>query len=266
MLQSSRNWHNDIKFFEARHWCKITGAALFIWGVPIFLVKNAKKISISEKCLYIRSVILTERIKISVMNTDFEMSDAIYDYLVVVNPDALVAQDITNMRDYVGAAVGDATMVGAPVHIALFRSAFPERFQEDFVLMLEETARRQSGFLVYTAKIDAHQHSDGNNSVYINIANPKPLIDLHKSILGAFELKPQHFKPHILLARGVGNVVSGKLMASLSQQMFVRSFNCHCFSLMRRPAEGGKYEKVRDFVFGDVEHLPGSLFINNYAA
>ncbi|RFS20551.1 2'-5' RNA ligase family protein [Chitinophaga silvatica] len=200
------------------------------------------------------------------MNTNFEMSDTIYDYLIVINPDVLVAQDVSHIREYVAAMTGDTALVSAPVHIALFRSAFPERFQSDFELMLEETAKQQSGFVVYTAKMDAHRHAEGHNSVFVNIANPKPLIDLHRAILQTFELKPQQFKPHILLARGLGNEVSEQLMATLSQQMFVRSFNCHCFTLMRRPAEGGKYERVKDFGFGDVEHLPGSLFINNYAA
>lgn len=200
------------------------------------------------------------------MNTNIEMSDAIYDYLIVVNPDVLIAQDVTRIRQFVATEVNDAAMLGAPVHIALFRSAFPERFQSDFITMLEDAARQQSGFAVYTAKMDAYQHADGHSSVFVNIANPKPLADLHRSILQAFELKPQQFRPHILLARGVDKAQTGKVMATLSQQMFVRSFNCHCFTLLRRPVEGGKYERVKDFAFGDIEHLPGSLFINNYAA
>ncbi|HEY9258994.1 2'-5' RNA ligase family protein [Chitinophaga sp.] len=198
------------------------------------------------------------------MNTNYEISEELFDYLLVVNPDALVSKDVTRIRQFVAAELNDGGMSGAPVHVALFRSAFPERFQEDFVTMLEEVARKQAGFAIYTAKMDAFRHADGNNSVFINVANPKPLIELHRSILQAFELKPQTFKPHIMLARGLHDAEVNMVMPLLAQQIFVRSFNCHCFSLLKRPAAGGKYERVKDFVFGDIEHMVGSLF--NYAA
>lgn len=198
------------------------------------------------------------------MNTNYEISEEVFDYLVVVNPDALVAKDVTRIRQFIATELGDTKMSAAPVHVALFRSAFPERFQDDFVDMLEDVARKQAGFAIYTAKMDALRHAAGHNSVFINVANPKPLIDLHRSIMQAFELKPQSFKPHIMLARGLQDAEVNMVMPLLAQQIFVRSFNCHCFSLLKRPASGGKYEKVKDFVFGDIEHMVGSLF--NYAA
>ncbi|PSL48138.1 2'-5' RNA ligase [Chitinophaga niastensis] len=198
------------------------------------------------------------------MNTNYEISEELFDYLLVVNPDVLVTKDVTRIRQFVATELNDAGISAAPVHVALFRSAFPERFQDDFVAMLEEVARKQAGFAIYTSKIDAFKHADGNNSVFINVANPKPLIDLHRSVMQAFELKPQTFKPHILLARGLADGEVNKVLPLLVQQLFVRSFNCHCFSLLKRPAAGGKYERVKDFVFGDIEHMVGSLF--NYAA
>ncbi|SEW53548.1 2'-5' RNA ligase family protein [Chitinophaga arvensicola] len=198
------------------------------------------------------------------MNTNYEISEEVFDYLVVVQPDALVAKDVTRIRQFVATELNDTLMSAAPVHVALFRSAFPERFQNDFINMLEEVARKQAGFAIYTAKIDALRHADGHNSVFINVANPKPLMDLHRSIMQTFELKPQSFKPHIMLARGLQDAEVNMIMPLLAQQIFVRSFNCHCFSLLKRPAGGGKYERVKDFVFGDIEHMVGSLF--NYAA
>lgn len=230
----------------------------------IFLVINTKKISISEKSSYIRIVILTGRIKISVMNTNYEISEEVFDYMLVVNPDAVVSNEVTRLRQFVAASLEDVAMSGVPVHIALFRSAFPSRFQGDFIHMLEEVARKQAGFAVYTAKMESFRHAEGHNSIFINVANPRPLVELHRNILQAFELKPQSFKPHIMLARGVQDAQVNELMPILNQQLFVRSFNCHCFSLLRRPGAGGKYEHVKDFVFGDIEHLAGSLF--NYAA
>ena len=198
------------------------------------------------------------------MNTNYEISEEVFDYLLVVNPDALISGDVSRIRQFVATELNDPALSAAPVHLPLFRSAFPERFQEDFITMLEEVARKQAGFAIYTSKIDAYRHTNGQNSIFINVANPKPLIELNRNILQAFELKPQAFKPHLMLARGVQDAEVNMLMPLLAQQLFVRSFNCHCFSLLKRPAAGGKYERVRDFIFGDIEHMAGSLF--NYAA
>ncbi|NSL91120.1 2'-5' RNA ligase family protein [Chitinophaga solisilvae] len=199
------------------------------------------------------------------MNTNYEISEVLFDYLLVVNPDVVVTKDVARIRQYIAATLNDGVAVAAPVHVALFRSEFPERFEEDFIAMIEEVAKRQSGFAIYTSRLEAARNADGRHSILINVANPKPLTELHKSVMQAFELKPQtYFKPHMVVSRGLEDAAIEKILPALTKQLFVRSFNCHCFTLLKRPAGGGKYEKVRDIVFGDIEHLTGSLF--NYAA
>ncbi|WP_349317243.1 2'-5' RNA ligase family protein [Chitinophaga sp. MM2321] len=198
------------------------------------------------------------------MNTNYEISEELFDYLLVVNPDVVVTKDVTHIRQHIATVLNDAAVIATPVHVALFRSAFPERYEDDFISMLEEVARKQSGFAIYTSRLEAFRHADGRQSVCVNVANPKPLVELHRSVMQAFELKPQAFRPYMLLARGIQDADVSKVAPALAQQLFVRSFNCHCFSLLKKPAAGGKYEKVRDFVFGDIEHMAGSLF--NYAA
>ena len=198
------------------------------------------------------------------MNTNYEFSEELFDYLLVVNPDAVVAKDVNRVRQFIATTLEDSAVVNTPVYVPLFRSEFPERFEADFIDMVEEVAKRQSGFAIYTSRLETLKHADGRQSICVNVANPKPLVELHKSIMQAFELKPQAFRPHMTLARGLSEAAIEKVLPALTQRLFVRSFNCHCFTLMRRPAAGGKYEKVKDIVFGDIEHMTGSLF--NYAA
>ncbi len=198
------------------------------------------------------------------MNTNIENTEVLFDYLVVVNPDVLVTKDILRIRQFIGREIGEEGMVNAAVQIPLFRSVFPERFQDAFTGVLEDVARQQAGFAVYTSRIDSLVHEDGRSSIFINVANPKPMMDLQRQLLKGFEMAPQDYRPHILVAGRVQHPSLAGFLPQISQQMFVRSFNCHCFSLLKRPAAGGKYERVRDFVFGDIEHMVGSLF--NYAA
>ncbi|SHL18566.1 2'-5' RNA ligase superfamily protein [Chitinophaga jiangningensis] len=198
------------------------------------------------------------------MNTSIENTEALFDYLVVVNPDVLVSKDIVRIRQFIGREIGDEGVVNSSVQIPLFRSVFPERFQEMFMETLEGIAKEQAGFAVYTSRIDSHQHEDGRCSIFVNVANVKPLVSLQRALLQCFDLPQQDYRPHIMVAGRIQHPGLSRSLPQLSQQMFVRSFNCHCFSLLRRPSTGGKYERVRDFVFGDIEHMVGSLF--NYAA
>lgn len=198
------------------------------------------------------------------MNTNYEVSEALFDYLLVVNPDVVVSKDVNRIRQFIATSLKDAAVITAPVYIPLFRSEFPQRFEDDFIDMVESVAKRQSGFAIYTSRLEALKHADGRQSICVNVANPKPLMDLHKSIMQCFDLKPQSFKPYMTVARGLDDTAVAKVLPALTQRLFVRSFNCHCLTLMRRPVTGGKYERVRDIVFGDIEHMTGSLF--NYAA
>ncbi|MFB6453682.1 2'-5' RNA ligase family protein [Chitinophaga sp. Hz27] len=197
-------------------------------------------------------------------NTATLLEESMSDYLVVVNPDVIVTKDIIRIRQFIAREIGDESMVGSAVHIPLFRSVFPERFEQDFIELLEGVSRKQAGFAIYTSRVDSHRNADGRDSLFINVANVKPLVALHQQLLQAFELPMQDYRPHIMVAGRIQNTAFARVLPQISQQMFVRSFNCHCFSLLKRGAVGGKYVKVRDFVFGDIEHMVGSLF--NYAA
>jgi len=190
--------------------------------------------------------------------------ETLYDYLLVINPDGQIAADVKKFKQQIANELGPYNSLYSPAHISLFRSEFPERFQEDFVTILEMIALKQGPFAVYTARFDHFNHGDAKRTIYVNVANPKPLNELHKKILQAFELKPHAFKPHITLARAISTPEFEKVYQQFDNQLFVRSFNCKSFRLIRRPASGGKYELVREFLFGDMEHVEGSLF--NHAA
>ena len=53
------------------------------------------------------------------MNTNYEISEEVFDYLVVVNPDALVAKDVTRIRQFIATELGDTKMSAAPVAKAM---------------------------------------------------------------------------------------------------------------------------------------------------
>jgi 2'-5' RNA ligase len=98
----------------------------------------------------------------------------------------------------------------------------------------------------------------------VNVANPKPIAELHAKILQEFEIKPTTYKPHIALARAITTSEFQKVYDHFNNQIFVRSFQCRSFTLLRKPEGGGNYEVVKDFVFGHEVQREKTLF--NYAA
>lgn len=192
--------------------------------------------------------------------------EMMYDYLLVVNPGNQVASDVKALKQLVAQELGIYGSRFSQAHISLFRSEFPERYEQDFIQLLEEVAARQSGFTLYTSKFDHFEHGPDKRTIYINVANPKPIGELHHKLLQAFNIKPGSFKPHITVARAISTLEFNKVYDHFNNQVFVRSFHCNSFTLLRKPATGGHYEPVKEFFFGDemMKEKENTLF--NYAA
>ncbi|MVT10413.1 2'-5' RNA ligase family protein [Chitinophaga tropicalis] len=197
-------------------------------------------------------------------NIAFEQ-ETLYDYLLVVSPSTSITNDVTALKKLIAQELGIYGSRFSRAHISLFRSVFPERFQEDFVSLLDNIARKQSGFTLYTSKFDHFEHGPDKRTIYINVANPKPLEELHRKILQEFDIKPASFKPHITLARAISTPEFNQVYDHFHNQVFVRSFQCKSFMLLRKPATGGHYEPVKEFTFGD-EAVQQERTLFNYAA
>ncbi|MBW8684836.1 2'-5' RNA ligase family protein [Chitinophaga rhizophila] len=197
-------------------------------------------------------------------NIAFEQ-ETLYDYLLVVSPGTHITNDVTALKQLVARELGMYGSRLSQANISLFRSVFPERFQEEFINMLENIARKQSGFTLYTSKFDHFQHGEDKRTIYVNVANPKPLVELHKRILHEFDIKPGTFKPHITVARAIATSEFDRVYDHFHNQVFVRSFQCKSFMLLRKPASGGQYELVKEFLFGD-EAVQQDINLFNYAA
>jgi len=198
-------------------------------------------------------------------NVTFEQ-ETVYDYLLIVTPGTQINNDVKAMKKLIALELGMNSNRISEAHISLFRSEFPAKYQDDFIQLLNSIAKKQSGFTLYTSRFDHFEHGNGSDkhTIYVNVANPKPIAELHKKILQEFDIKQTTYKPHISLARAISTDEFQKVYDHFNNQIFVRSFQCKSFTLLRRPAAGGSYEPVKEFVFGNEVHKEKTLF--NYAA
>jgi len=185
--------------------------------------------------------------------------------MLVIHPDAQTVQDVSMFKHLIAEELGPFNGAFTQPHIALFRSEFPERYEGDFIQMLETLATDLSAFTVYTSRIDHCRQGESRHMLYVNVANPKPVEDLHKKIMHTFELKTGSYKPYIALARSINTQQFNQLAPYFSNKMFVRSFHCHSISLLKKPVKGGRYETIREFNFGKDQSADQSLFQHTQA-
>jgi len=196
-------------------------------------------------------------------NLTFEQ-ETLYDYLLVVTPGTQINNDVKAMKQLIAQELGLNSSRVSQAHISLFRSVFPEKYQDDFIHLLDSIAKKQSNFTLYTSRFDHFHQGNDKHTIYVNVANPKPIAELHTKILQEFDIKPAAYKPHIALARAITTTEFQKVYDHFNNQIFVRSFQCRSFTLLRKPEHGGNYEVVKDFVFGHEVQREKTLF--NYAA
>jgi 2'-5' RNA ligase len=192
--------------------------------------------------------------------------ESLYDYLLVVNPGTHINNDVLAIKQMIAQELGLYNTRFSQANISLFRSVFPERFQDEFINLLDEIAGKQSGFTLYTSRFDHFQQQGDKRTLYINVANPKPIVELHKRILQLFDIGTTPYKPHITIARGMNTREFDQVYDHFYNQVFVRSFQCKSFTLLRKPAAGGNYEVVKEFFFGDEESRAKEHTLFNYAA
>jgi len=192
--------------------------------------------------------------------------ESLYDYLLVVNPGTHINNDVMALKRMVAQELGISNTQFSQANISLFRSVFPVRFEDDFVGLLDSIAGKQSGFTLYTSRFDHFEQQQDKRTIFINVANPKPIVELHKRILQEFDIKTTPYKPHITIARGMNTREFDQVYDRFYNQVFVRSFQCKSFTLLRKPAAGGEYEMVKEFIFGDEAMRGSEPTLFNYAA
>lgn len=192
--------------------------------------------------------------------------ESLYDYLLVVNPGTHINNDVMALKRMIAQELGINNTQFSQANISLFRSVFPVRFEDDFVTLLDNIAGRQSGFTLYTSRFDHFEQQHDKRTIFINVANPKPIVELHKRILQEFDIKTSPYKPHITIARGMNTREFDQVYDHFYNQVFVRSFQCKSFTLLRKPAAGGQYETVKEFFFGDEAQRGHEHTLFNYAA
>lgn len=192
--------------------------------------------------------------------------ESLYDYLLVVNPGTHINNDVMALKRMVAQELGISNTQFSQANISLFRSVFPVRFEDDFVNLLDNIAGKQSGFTLYTSRFDHFEQQQDKRTIFINVANPKPIVELHKKILQEFDIKSTPYKPHITIARGMNTREFDLVYDHFYNQVFVRSFQCKSFTLLRKQAAGGQYETVKEFFFGDEALRGNEHTLFNYAA
>lgn len=173
-----------------------------------------------------------------------------YEYSFMISPARRVKDSVVNMKKQINriTPVGQYDLYSVP-HISLFKMRFPNN--DNFILSLFKQALLYS--TRFKVELNGISYFDHQNSktVYLNIANPEPIVCLHRNLLSTFQYRTTDFIPHLTIARSIPNSAIPRVEKILTE--YHDDFWCNEIIVLKKPVEDkrvptSKYTRIYEAI------------------
>ena len=160
-----------------------------------------------------------------------------YEYSFIVSPIKRIKTGVNYIRKHINDVIpiSDKDLSSVP-HISLLRVKYAN--DDNFILSLFKQA------LMYSKKFKVELNGlnflDNKNTkmVYLNIANPEPILSIHKNLLSTFRFKEETYVPHLTVARAIANSDANKIEGRIPE--YNDHFWCSKIVVLKKPVTGSK--------------------------
>ena len=192
------------------------------------------------------------------MNIDLA-NHPLFAYLLVILPDEWVAAETTSIKQYFKDVYGCSKALSMKPHFTLSKFVQSEKMEKAIVEHLYKFTRSIKPFdLILSGFGHFPRHT-----IYINIVNPSPVIDLVENFKSGFkqiltvteQYKPIFVtKPHLTIARGMKDAQHEQAWLEWENREFKASFKVEEVVLLKKAIQHdvqdwGKYHAVKTFPF-----------------
>ncbi|MEJ5961481.1 2'-5' RNA ligase family protein [Pedobacter immunditicola] len=192
------------------------------------------------------------------MNLDLA-NNPLFAYLLVILPDEWVAAETIKMKQYFKDVYGCSKAFSMKPHLTLTKFIQSEKMEQAIVDDIEKFSRSIKPFdLIFSGFGHFPRHT-----VYINILNPSPVVDIVENFKSGFkqiltcteQYKPIFVtKPHLTIARGMKDVQHEQAWLEWENRKFEASFKVEEVVLLKKAIQHdvhdwGKYHSVKTFPF-----------------
>ncbi|WP_345950271.1 2'-5' RNA ligase family protein [Mucilaginibacter sp. PAMB04274] len=207
------------------------------------------------------------------MRTEAERGYFYYEYLLILSPSSEIGKTITRFKKYVEEEYGCKLAAQLIPHMTLANFIQTSENEEAIIRGFRNQASVVSPIHVGLkgfGKFNSH-------TVYVNVATPKPIMDLVSNLKVKFadklklvdSLKPYFInKLHITIARGMSPQQCEEVWAAYEKEAFNATFYATEMLLLRRPVvlsntgyfeSAGRYQKVAELPFEGKNSLGTQL-------
>ena len=192
------------------------------------------------------------------MNIDLA-NHPLFAYLLVILPDDWVAAETMKFKHYFKDVYGCSKALSMKPHFTLSKFVQSDKMEQAIVDHLEKFTRSIKPFDLL---LSGFGHFPPH-TVYINILNPSPVVDMVENIKSAFkhiltgteQYKPIFVtKPHLTIARGMKDSQHERAWQEWENKKFEASFKVEEVVLLKKAIQHdvqdwGKYHAVKTFPF-----------------
>ena len=172
------------------------------------------------------------------------------EYLLVLSPPLSVKNEVMDIKNDFYSTYKHIQAIKSKPHLTLINFVMPDVEEEPLLYRLEEVARFHSSFDISLVNFNHFK----THTIYIEVKHPGPVVKLVRSLHASLSLPPSRsffaWKPHMTIAKGLGEETFYKAMAEFQEKKFNASFLAEDMVLMKRNGRFSRYEIVRHFPFG----------------
>ena len=186
----------------------------------------------------------------------------LFAYLLVILPDEWIVAEMIKIKQHFKDDYGCGKAFSMKPHLTLAKFVQSEKLEEAIVEHIEKFTRSIKAFSLILSGFGHFPR----HTIYINVANPSPVVDLVENIkyglkhvlTNTEQFKPIFVtKPHLTIARGMKDVQHEQAWLEWENRKFDASFRVKEVMLLKKAIQHdvqdwGKYHAVKTFPFSGI--------------
>jgi 2'-5' RNA ligase len=174
----------------------------------------------------------------------------LYEYLLFISPSEKVKGEMMKMKEDFHSRHNHIQAIKSKPHITLINFGASIATEEILIIRIDDVIKFHKPFEVTLNGVNHFK----THTIFIDVANPKPIVQLVKSLHGSLHLPSQNsffaWRPHMTLAKGLDQNKFQDAITELADTNYADSFPVDKIILMRRSSRFMKYELVKEFKLG----------------
>jgi 2'-5' RNA ligase len=158
-----------------------------------------------------------------------------WQYLIVITPSLEVKESILSLKEKLGKEIGLApSHLKATPHIGLIAFQKNNQVEDAFWGSITSTIFNFPKFVVSLNGLNNQLHGQRSSTLYLKIAEPQPLKELHKLLSISLNISQRNYFPHLIIANALSKDSLNAIQESIKNEKFEGKFKCTNLTVLER--------------------------------